>query len=65
MQDFAFGGTIDPVAAEGAPRSSVVGSAEATCVLGADFNPNKPNNFSRMNHRYRVVAAVEMPTAAL
>ena len=32
------------MAAECAPRSSVVESAEATCVRGADFHPNKPNN---------------------
>jgi len=41
---FILGAKIDPVAAECAPRSSVVESAEATCVRGADFHPNKPNN---------------------
>ena len=43
-QALLLAATIDPVVAECAPRSSVVGSAEATCVFGADFIPNKPNN---------------------
>ena len=39
-----LGAKIYPVAAECAPRSRVVELAEATCVRGADFHPNKPNN---------------------